>query len=129
MYLYLKTTDEDYLDFSIKNDIILKANNDNKIYCYFIDEDESVLDITGATVYFTVKSKPTDLDASSILSKTITTIENPGIGEAIISLTDTETKTLLGNYIYSIVLKKSDGTFKTASEGNILFKREIRITY
>jgi hypothetical protein len=119
--LYLKVSDENDTINEIKEDLILKANNDQKIYCYFLDED--------GAVYDTVKNKPTDSDATAILSKTITSFTNPTSGEAIITLTDTETKSLLGNYIYSIALKFNSGLIKTGAEGNLLFKREIRSTY
>lgn len=49
-------------------------------------------DITGATVYFTVKSKKNDVDGDAVLLKEITTHSDPvnGITELVLTVDDTK---------------------------------------
>jgi len=129
--IYCTVTDEDREATAYVQDLVLRSHNDQTINVMFLDEWEDSINISGATVYFTIKNKPTDLDNVAIINKTFTSSTFPDAlsGEAAIILTKTETASLLGNYIYSIVIKLSDGTVKTASEGNITFQREIRKTF
>ena len=64
------------------NSYLKIKRGDTKTYTlYFVDEDEAPIDITGWTVFFTAKNKPSDNDASAVISKTITSHSNPTAGE------------------------------------------------
>lgn len=128
MRLYLKLTDYSDVDFNKNFDLTLRAGNDEIIDIFFIDEDEGAVDITDGTLYFVVKNKPTDTDANAVLNLTYasTTFPYPASGEACITLLDTTTSALLGNYIYQILFKISGGTpIKVVAEGTICFQRDI----
>lgn len=43
----------------------------------FTDDNETAIDITGATVIFTVKARKQDADSEKILQKTVTTHTTP----------------------------------------------------
>jgi hypothetical protein len=126
MILNLYITYETLLEKDIRRDLILRAKNSNIISCYFYDEDDLIVDITGDTIFFTVKNKPSDVDNDAVLKKTITSLTNPQSGNCEIELTNSDTSSLLGNYIYDIKIKH--GTkFYTVSEGNVCFKSSLTI--
>jgi len=131
MELYLTVTDSSIHSVDLNRDIVLKSNNDQIINAYFIDEDGVGLVIDGATVYFTIKNNPTETDAAAVLKKTYTsdTFPNASSGEVAITLTKADTASLRGSYLYSIDIKFSDNTIKTASEGVVTFKRDLRQTF
>jgi hypothetical protein len=109
----------------INLDLIFFAKNTNVIDLWCYDEDDTVVDITGATVFFTVKEKPTDLDTAAVLKKDVTTLTNPTSGNTLITTTPTDSASLLGNYLYSIKIKMFTGEIYNLKEGNICFKKAI----
>jgi hypothetical protein len=131
MELYLTVTDKSVTAVDLNRDLVLTSNNDQIINAYFIDDDGCGLVITGATVYLTIKNLPTDTDANAVLKKTYTssTFPNASAGEVAITLTKADTASLRGSYLYSIDIKFSDNTIKTASEGVVTFKRDLRQTF
>lgn len=124
MRLNLFITQETFYEKDIRKDLILRAKNTNLINCYFYDEDDALIDITGSELYFMVKATPSTLDASAVINKKITSLTDPMNGNADIELTSTETSALLGNYIYQIKIKY-DSKWYTLSEGNITFTQSI----
>ena len=60
-------------------------------------ENGVAVDITGWTVYFTVKSLLSDADVSAVISKTITVHSNPTDGKTLLELSVTDTN-LIGSY-------------------------------
>jgi len=124
MILNLFITQETLLEKNIKRDLILRAKNNNLLDCYFYNEDDAIVDITGSEIYFMVKDTPSTEDASALLNKKITTIPEAMNGNAQIELTSAETTSLLGNYIYQIKIKY-DSKFYTLAEGNLCFMQSI----
>lgn len=109
----------------IKLDLIFRAKNTNIIDLWCYDEDDVAVDITGATVFLTIKNKPSDSDDDAVLKKDVTSLTNPTSGNTLITITATDCASLLGNYLYSIKIKMSTGEIYTLTEGNILFRKEI----
>jgi hypothetical protein len=95
--------------------------------CWFIDENGVVVDITGAKIFFTVKDKTSDDDDHAILKKDVVASLDPQSGHEQITLTPTDTSSLLGNYLYSIKIKLSTGKIYSVAEGTICFRKEIAI--
>lgn len=124
MRLNLFITQETFYEKDIKKDLILRAKNTNLLNCYFYDEDDALIDITGSELYFMVKATPSTLDASAVLNKKIISLTDPTNGNADIELTSSDTSSLLGNYIYQIKIKYSSKWY-TLSEGNICFQKNI----
>jgi len=123
--MILKLVLTNNLDIDTKRDLILNANNDNNIECYFLDEDDLLVSITGATLYFTVKENPTDIGSSAILVKEIDDISDAVNGYAQIAIEKDECELLLGNYLYEITIETSDNKIYTLSQGNICFAKTI----
>lgn len=124
MRLNLYVTYKNDLPLEINQDLVLRAKNTNILDCYFYDEDDLLVDITGSELYFMVKDNPSQVDNDAKLNKKITVFTNPTGGETEIELTSTDTASLLGNYIYQIKMKFSSKWY-TLVEGNITFQQNI----
>ena len=90
----------------------------------FKDEDEVVIDITGWTIFFTVKKRETDSDDRAMISVTIPPTE-PLLGIALVTVSNTITDELKGLYYYDFQFKKADGTIQTLVSGGITFETDI----
>lgn len=124
MRLNLFLTQATLYEKDIKRDLLLRAKNTNILECYFYNELDALVDITGAEIYFMVKSTPSTVDASADVNKKITTLPDAQNGHVDIELTSTDTGSLLGNYIYQIKIKYSSKWY-TVAEGNICFMQSI----
>jgi len=93
---------------------------------YFCDDAGAREDITGWKIFFTVKSKSSDLDAAAIISKTVTTHTDPTNGESQISLTSIDLGTV-GRYIYDVQVKTDTGDIKTILEGNFIITQDVSL--
>lgn len=89
--------------------------NNKRIDLAFKNDDGSVLDITGATVFFTVKKRFTDSDDSAIISINVTSHDDSANGLTHIDITNDHTKTCAGKYFCDIKLGLNGGftTFYT----------------
>ena len=65
-----------------------------------------VIDLTGATVFFTVKRNLQDTDAQALISKTITSHSSPSTGETSITFTSTDVD-YVGDFYYDVKIKDS----------------------
>jgi len=96
-----------------------------KTYELQFKKDGASVDITGWTVYFTIKEKTEDLDTSAKLAKTVTTFENATSGIALVELSIIETDITAGNYWYSFDFKDDDDNEGTVVSGKIKIKEPI----
>jgi len=92
---------------------------------YFNDEDDANIDITGWTIFLTIKAKADDPDSSAVISKTITTFSDPTAGIAEISLTPTDTNQAIASYVYDIQVKTNVGEIYTIVEGILTITKDI----
>ena len=89
-----------------------------------LKSNDVALDITGWTVYFTVKPSKTSTDeddSSAIITKDITVHGDPTNGVTTITLSPSDTCVNPGKYYYDITVKKTDGTIKLIKEGFFTF--------
>jgi hypothetical protein len=77
----------------------------------------SVQNITGWTVFFTVKKKTSQLDTEASISKTITSHTTPLSGITTITLTDTDTDIPSGDYVYDITYIDTSNNRKSTGVG------------
>jgi hypothetical protein len=84
------------------------SRRSSKAYTVKFFKEGSVQDITGWTVYMTIKANMDDLDANAKLKKKITEHLNAQEGIAIIELTSDDTNITAGNYYYSIDYKDTN---------------------
>lgn len=89
-----------------------------------VKEGNEILDITGATVFFTVKSAEfsTDTtDSDALISKTVTSLPNASEGIYVISIDPADTVSIAkGTYYYDIKIKLADSTIYKLDEGRFV---------
>ena len=108
--------------------ILQVYRGDNKTYdLTFTDSNNTAIDITGYTVFFTVKKNKTDTDANAKISKTITSHTNPTTGQTQISLTSTDTDITVRKYYYDIQIKDVSDRITTVVSDTFEIKQDITI--
>jgi len=75
----------------------------------------------------TIKNKTSDSDDSAVLKKTLPSFDFPTSGETDVTLTSTDTTSLLGNYIWDMKIKLSTGKIYTLAQGVVCFKLSLTI--
>lgn len=101
---------------------------DDKTYTVnFSDVIGDPIDITGYTVFFTVKINKTDTDDVAVIAKDITSHSDPTAGETQIVLTDTDTDIAVGDYFYDIQLKTDVGEIKTVVIGQLVVRQDVTV--
>lgn len=109
-------------------DITIFRGDTFPITLTFTTDAGVAIDITGYTVYFTVKRLQEDTDASAVIAKTITTHSYPTNGITSFILTAAETKVLRGSYYYDIQIKDLTPYIFTILAGNFEVKTDITRT-
>jgi len=88
-----------------------------------LDEDNSPIDITGWTIYFTAKVNITDEDEDAKISIDVTTHSDPTNGKTIIPFTSDDTDIDVGQYIFGISAKTNlDEIHPDFLMGNLVIK-------
>ena len=95
-----------------------------KIYELNFTQDGNSKDITGWTIYFTVKEKKLDTDNNAKIKYDITTPQDATNGKTLIELTQSDTDRT-GNYYYSIDYKDNEGNVGVLFYGRILFLEKV----
>lgn len=93
----------------------------------FKDVDGNVIDLTGATIYFTVKKNVDDVDADAVIKKEISSFENPESGVAVLALSKDETNIPVRGYYYDIQLVNASGKVSSTQIGRFVVKQDIGI--
>jgi len=106
------------------------VRGDDQILALAFTLDGVPKDITGWTIFFTVKKKVEDDDADAVIKKEITTHTDPMNGKTEIPILDTETDPLDGVYFYDVQYKDTLGIIKTVMLGTMSFLKDVtrRIT-
>lgn len=91
----------------------------------FTDDEGNPFDITGWTLYFTLKRSAQDSDDDALITKDITTHEAPLDGNTSFDLSSTETDVPPGIYVYDFQIKDADGEVRTLTIGTVEFTRDV----
>ncbi len=84
----------------------------------FTDANGAVVDITGWTIFFTVKNSPEEsADTNALISKTITSHTSPTSGLTTIDLSSTDTNIPKDLYYFDIQVKTNTGKIYTVMKG------------
>lgn len=85
------------------------------------------VDLTGATVYFTVKEEFDEDadDSTALIQKDITSHTDATGGETAVVLSPADTDVAAGKYYYDIKLKKADNTQTTIQLGRCTIKDAV----
>lgn len=101
--------------------------DDSDFELTFTDVDGEVIDLTGGTVFFTVKDNKGDTDAEAVITTEIDTFEAPETGICTLSLSSTETDITTGDYWYDIQLKDSLGRISSTYAGKFIVSKDITL--
>ncbi len=93
----------------------------------FTDSDGNAIDLTGATIFFTVKKNKTDDDVDAVISKQIDSFDNPITGVAQLDLTNSDTNILVGSYWFDIQLKDSNSKISSSAAGRFIVAQDVTI--
>jgi len=94
---------------------IIKGNSKNYRLA-FTDDAGTPIDITGYTVFFTVKKNVNQTDAQAVIAKTVTDHSNPTGGVTIVSITTSDSDITPGVYLYDIGYVNATGSSKKTSD-------------
>ena len=86
------------------------------------------MDITGSTVYFTVRSTavPTSADDSdALIAKSTTSHSAPAAGTTSISLTSSDTNQTPGEYRREIQIKFANGNILSAGTDTLIIEQDL----
>ena len=108
-----------------QENITVYRGDDWGVELKFTNIDDSVIDITNWTLFFTIKKRKTDSDEDAIIQKTTTLFPDPTHGIASIALTHDETSNLNGLYYYDFQYKDQNGIVQTIVSGGITFETDI----
>ena len=125
MKLYLEISNREREEINIWKDLILRAANTNILDCRFRDKYQNEIDITGYTIFVTIKENISDTDDNVVIKKDITSHTNAVAGRSKIEFTPADMSTFVGNFIYSIAIKTDTGNIYTVSEGSVCIKKEL----
>ena len=90
--------------------------------------DGSKIDLTGATLTFTMKKDDTDPDVDAVIQKDLV-IQSPATdGQAILTLTPIDTDQDTGDYVYDIQLVDATSSVSTILKESIAIKQDVTIT-
>ncbi len=94
----------------------------------FLDSNNNPIDLTGATVFFTVKKNYSDTDSDAIIAKQITSFTEPTLGKYKILIELSENLYLLpGKYYCDIKIKQSNNKITTDFNGFCVFKNSVTL--
>lgn len=93
----------------------------------FRDKDGVLIDLSGSTVFFTVKRRINDLDVNAVIAKEISVFDDPEEGVAIVELSPEDTDIRRGSYIYDVQLVEGDGTITSSYVGKFLCAQDVTL--
>jgi len=93
----------------------------------FKDADCVAIDITGYTIFFTVKTLANidSADTTAIIQKSITTHTSPTTGQSLLTLTATDTDQTAGTYYYDIQVKTATGNIISCEKGEFVISQDV----
>jgi hypothetical protein len=101
--------------------------DDKTLNLTFTNSSGAAIDITGYSIFFTVKniSDVTTDDSLAIISKTVTSHTDAAAGLTSISLTNSDTNITINTYKYDIQSKDGSGNINTILTGNFIINNDV----
>lgn len=106
--------------------ITVIRGDDITLNATFKDENGTAINITGYTIFFTVKDNYTSTDdTSALISKTVTSHSDPTNGKTLITLSKTDTNLSEGNYYYDFQTKDGSGNISSTERGTFVINLDV----
>ena len=102
------------------NNILVYRGDDFATQLVFADTNNCPIDITGWTIFFTVKRRLEDPDSAAVIALNVTPID-PTCGKTLITVSNTVTKAFTGVYFYDFRFINASGGVVTITSGTITF--------
>lgn len=91
----------------------------------FKDVDGDAIDLTGKTLFFTIKTIKTDPDTSALIRKDINSHTNPTGGITALTLSHDETDLTAGIYYFDFQLVDSSSNVTTLFTGTFTVTQDV----
>lgn len=89
------------------------------------DSNGSAVDLTGATIFFTIKENLNDADSDALLQKNVTSHVSDSGGLSQIDLATTDTNLSEGTYYYDIQIKFSSGAITSTQPQTLKVYQDV----
>lgn len=109
------------------NDLNIYRGDDKSWTLTFKDSSGTAINITGYTVFFTVKKNKSDVEDDALITKDITSHSDAGNGQTTLSITNTESAIAVGEYWYDIQTKDGSGNINTVVVGNFNVLQDVTV--
>lgn len=108
-------------------DLTIIRGDNTTIELTYQDSDSNAIDLTGATVFFTVKSAidADATDANAIIQKDVTSHADAANGRSDIELSDSDTDVALGEYLGDIQIKNAAGDIISSQVFTVQVKGDV----
>lgn len=93
----------------------------------FTDINGDPVNLTGCTVFFTVKRRRTDVDADALITEEETVFSAPATGVATLTLDRTQTDIPAGLYHFDVQLRDSANKISSSTVGTLRVTEDITI--
>lgn len=100
----------------------------NPLTFTIVDSTGAAVNLTGATVKFTVKKKVDDPDSKALIAKSWSTHTNAAGGITDITLSKDDTFRQPGSYLWDFQITGSGGAISTCDVGEFIIKPHVTIT-
>lgn len=108
--------------------INIKKGDTETVIFTVTDDVGAAINLTGATVYFTVKKKIDDPDSKAIIQKSWTSHTTPAGGITTLILSKDDTYKQVGTYLWDFQIKASGGAITTADLGEFVIGAHLTYT-
>ena len=106
-------------------DLTIIKGDTTSISVTFTDSDGAAIDITGTTIFFTVKNDTGKDDTYAVIQKNVTSHSDPTNGITAIPLSSTETNVKAGTYSWDLQIKYSNGDIQSITPGTCNIVQDI----
>lgn len=107
--------------------LTLICRDDVDLDITFTDKDGEPIDLTGCTVFFTMKKKISDSDEDAIIEKEVTSHIEPTEGTTRVSLTNTDTDIPARHYFYDIQVEDTANKIISSTVGQIKITQDVTV--
>lgn len=107
--------------------ISITRGDDKSINFAFTDGNSAAIDITGYTLFFTVK-EVTDTasdDTAAVISKTVTSHTDAVNGLSSVTITNADSDITPDRYKFDVQLKTDAGSIKTVVKGDFIVSNDV----
>lgn len=103
----------------------MHSGNDKVIVVTVLDQDSATIDITGITADFSVSN---DRASAPLFTQTVGSgivLSDPSNGELTVTIEDTDSEPLVGNYYFELTITDVAGRVSTVLHGSLNVLRNV----